>query len=193
MPKSDIGNPFTQVADQAKILALQNTNVSFAALALNMIALPLTMGLISVDIHDKSKAQDVAVPDEWLASVAGLPTISRKGLELLADAMKAKGWVSVAEAIRFVEIEQAANRHNQDGTTPSDPGSKVYSPGASMLLARAERDLPGTIQRFADGAQAFAQAAGGVISFTAEATASIGRGLGAVAEAMRTARDRRDH
>ncbi len=180
-------NDFESIAQQAKSLAAQNTTTDFAAVALNIVALPLTMGCFVIPTDDTSKTKEVAVPDEWLASVAGLPSISRKGLELLADAMKTKGWVSVSEAVRFIEIEQAAlqSTAKQDQSATKATESAV---GASLLLARAERDLPGTIRRFAEGAQSFVEAAGGVLSFTAEKAVWLGKGLGIVAGAMRNLR-----
>lgn len=177
-------NDFKTIAQQAKSLAERNTKTDFAAVALNIVALPLSMGCFLFPTDDTSKTTEVAVPDEWLASVAGLPSISRKGLELLVDAMKAKGWVSVAEAVRFIEIEQAAMLAAQE--TDENATKAAEAPGgASLLLARAEKELPGTIKRFAEGAQTFAQAAGGVLSFTAEKAVWVGKGLGAVAGLMR--------
>jgi hypothetical protein len=178
---------FESIARQAKSLAAENTTTDFAAVALNFVALPLTMGLFCIDVDDKTKTKKVAVPDEWLVAVSGLPVISRKGLELLADAMKEKGWVSLAEAVRFIEIEQDAIKlaTKKDGDVNKAAAS---SAGASLLLARAEKELPGTIKRFAEGAQSFAEATGGVLSFTVEKAVWIGKGLGVVASFMRDIR-----
>ena len=180
-------NDFEAIAKQAKSLAAENTKTDFAAVALNIVALPLSMGCFLLPTDDTSKTKEVAVPDEWLASVAGLPSISRRGLELLADSMKDKGWVSVAEAVHFIELEQAAmltERKTEENATKAAKASV----GASLLLARAEREIPGTIKRFAEGAQSFAEAAGGVLSFTAEKAIWVGKGLGAVAGLMRDLR-----
>lgn len=180
-------NDFESIAHQAQSLSAQNTKTDFTAVALNIVALPLTMGCFFLSTDDSSKTKDVAMPDEWLASVAGLPSISRQGLELMADAMRTKGWVSVAEAVRFIEIERAAI---QASTELDDSAEKVLrsSVGASLLLARAEKELPGTIQRFAEGAQSFVEAAGGALSFTAEKAIWVGKGLGTLAGFMRVLR-----
>lgn len=180
-------NDFESIASQAKQLAVENTKTDFGVVALNIVALPLTMGVFCLDSDDKTKTHEVAVPDEWLASVASLPIISRNGLELLAEAMKAKGWVSVAEAVRFIELEQAASQSTSQAKK-SAAKSNPSTVGASMLLARAEQELPGTIKRFAEGAQSFVEAAGGVLSFTMEKALWVGKGLGAIAGLMRDIR-----
>ena len=180
-------NDFESIARQAKSLAAENTATDFGAVALNIVALPLTMGLFFIDTDDKTKTKEAAVPDEWLAAVAGLPAISRKGLELLANAMSEKGWVSVAEAVDFIEIEQKS-MHSEEKKNESATKAAASSVGASLLLVRAEKELPGTIKRFAESAKSFAEAAGGVLSFTAEKAIWIGKGLGAVASFMRDVR-----
>lgn len=151
--------------------------------ALNALTIPL-LGM-PVDVSDSSRQDETAIGDEWLGAVAGLPTVSSKGLRYLSDALAAKGWVSVREATRFIEIEKAAAAKVRAVEEAHEQRSNV---GAAILLARADRDLPGTISRVAEGAKDLADAAAAMAVFTKEVALVTGRGVGAAAGWLRNLR-----
>lgn len=157
-------------------LARANTRFSWGAIALNAISIPLSG--FAVDVEDKSALKTSRMDDNWLAAVAGLPSISRRGLEFLSAALVSKGWVSVAEALKFVEIEK---EHRQDAEQASFSQSAPENRGAIMLLARAESELPGTLARVAENTKDIAAAALGVLNFTKEVAVFSGKSLGIIA------------
>lgn len=163
-------------------LVAQNTSLDWNAVTLNILALPFVGAVFDVD--DKSALAGIAVEDEWLATASRLPVISREGMELLAKGLEKKGWISVAEAERFVKIERDAFLRRPKDTEPEAASRE----GAAMLLARAEKELPGTLKRIAEGAGDLADAAKGVLMFSTEAAIFAGKGVGALAGWMRHAR-----
>jgi hypothetical protein len=175
---------FQNIAQQAEELSRATTRTNLGHAVLGALLMPLTLGLVVIDPSDRTLSETTAMPDEWLAAVSGLPEISRPGMEFLANVMKTKGWVSVSQALEFVELESAA----QAAAVTAAPD--VAGAGAAMFLARAEKELPGTIARFAEGAKEFGEAAGGVLSFAAEKAIWAGKGLGWLADEMRGFRSR---
>lgn len=175
---------FKQIAVEAQRIAAEHTGTDWGAVAVNTLTILIALTPV-MDTSDKSKLDSTAMHDDWLAAVAGLPSVSKNGLRLLAKAVERKGWVSVAEALDFIHLEEMAQEEAREAMATD---SAKEHRGAAMLLARAEAELPGTIQRFADGAKDFAVAATGVLAFTAEKTLWVGHGLGTVAGWMRQLR-----
>lgn len=164
------------IGRETKELALTKTRLSWGAIALNAITVPLT-GCV-IDVEDKSALRTSQVDDAWLAAVAGLPTISRSGLEFLSAALVHKGWVSIEEALQFVDIEKVQSKESEKIASAK---SSLENRGAVMLLARAESELPGTLARVAEGAKDIAVAALGVLNFTKEVAVFSGKSLGVIA------------
>lgn len=163
-------NNFEVIAAQAAEIADRHTKLDVGSVAINCFLLMFLAPLISTD--DKSAHKTTPIGDDWLAAVAGLPQISKDGLALLAHALEKKGWVSIEEAGRFVQIEIAAGEKERER---AEAVESMEQPGASMLLARAEHELPGTIERFANGAKDFGQAAVDVVAFAANKAALLGK------------------
>lgn len=173
---------FEQIAQQAASLAKENRRVSWDAVTLNVLLVPL-MGWGVVDTTDKAQLSKTPMPDEWLQAVASLPDISQDGLKSLASALTRSGFVSVLDALEFVESERAAL-----SASASRKGGNELASGAAMLLARAEQEAPGSIERFAEAARDLATAAAGAASFTIEKAVWFGKGLGAIANVMKDIR-----
>jgi hypothetical protein len=174
---------FDEIARQAELLAKENRKISWDAVALNVLLVPL-LG-VSRDTTDKRALAQTAMPDEWLQAVASLPAISQDGLKTLAADLAKHGFVSVEAALEFVEAESAAKSNVLAHESIQECQQAI---GAAMLLARAERDLPGSIARFADSARDVVSAAAGVASFTIEKAIWVGKGVGIVATAMKDLR-----
>lgn len=180
---TEIKEGFDLIARRAEEAARENTRIDWESVALNALTIPL-LG-IPINAEDTSKLDSVPMDDEWLGAVSGLPTISKQGLRFLSDAVAAKGWVSVREAVRFIEIEQKAASLQKEKAEGEERRTNV---GTAMLLARAERELPGTIARVTEGAKDLAEAAANVVIFTKEAALATGRSMGAAAEWLRNRR-----
>jgi hypothetical protein len=164
------------LSQETAAIARAKTRISWGAVALNAISIPLSG--VTIDTEDKSALATTAVDDAWLAAVAGLPTVSRRGLEFLSSALGDKGWVSIDEALRFVEIEKS----QRDVAVQAEAAkAAVANRGAAMLLARAESELPGTLARVAENAKDIAIAAVGVANFTKEVAILSGKSLGTAA------------
>lgn len=176
---------FDAIASEAATLVGKHTKTDWGAVAVNAVVLPFLLTPI-MSVEDKSQLKTTAIGDDWLAAVAGLPKVSREGLSLLAKGLEAKGWVSVAEAAEFIRIESDAQRIASEQAKSEQATAR---PGAAMLLARAEHELPGAIHRFAEGAKDFVEAAGGVLAFTVEKTLWVSKGLGAIAAWMKEMRN----
>lgn len=176
---------FEKIAADATALANKHTRVDWEAVAANVFLVPLTMGAIALSTTDKDALKKAAMPDEWLQAVASLPDISQKGLELLATDLSRNGYVSVQAASEFVNLEKTAaeSRKQADSSAKSKPAT-----GAAMLLARAEKELPGSIARFTLMANDVASAAWGFASFTLEKTILAGKGLGSIASMLKDIR-----
>ncbi len=168
---------------EAHEMARASTRLSWGAVALNAVMIPVSG--FAVEVEDKSALKTSRMDDAWLAAVAGLPAISRQGLEYLTGALVAKGWVSIEEALKFVEIEKRQSREFErvESSKPS-----LENRGAVMLLARAESELPGTLARVAEGAKDVATAALGVLNFTKEVAVFSGKSLGVIASWVKSAR-----
>lgn len=179
--------PMTTEAKGLEALAMEANKAgrslvatSWEKVALNALTIPL-LGA-TVDVSDVSRQDEVPIKDDWLGAVAGLPAVSKKGLRHLSDALSEKGWVSVREAIRFVEIEET---EQASAKVDEVARAKRSNAGAAMLLARAEQELPGTIGRIAEGARELAEAATSMALFTKEAAVFTGRTASAAAAWLR--------
>lgn len=173
---------YNAIAAEANRIADRNTTTDWSAVALNAASM-LTLLTPVVETGDTSKLALVAMHDDWLGAVAGLPMISTEGLAFIAKAISGKGWVSCADALKFLKIEEAtqvAAAKKMAGI--SSPAAPFQSQGTAQLLARAEAELPGTIERFAAGAKEAATVATDVLAFTAKNAILVGKGLGATAK-----------
>ncbi|WP_413460729.1 hypothetical protein [Herbaspirillum huttiense] len=170
------------IASQAEDLYQKHQKTDWAAVAANLFLFPITYGVLSINTDDVSELRAAAMPDDWLKAVASLPNLSKKGLATLADDLTKNGFVSVYTARKFVEIE--TNERSEANSSPKE----VASAGSAMILARAEKELPGTIKRFAESAKDVAGAMSGFASFTIEKSILAGKGLGAAAEFLKTLR-----
>lgn len=179
---------FHDIAKQAKLLAKQNEQSDWAKVSINAFLIPASFGSFWLDTTDNSKAKEQAMPDDWLQAVAGLPNVSKSGLNHLAKALTRNGFVSVQDAMDFVEIEQQEMGEEQKKQIGKGKEQQQAS-GAAMLLARAEKDLPGTIDRFVEGTKDIVQAASGAAAFATEKAVWLGKGLGAIAASMKDIRN----
>lgn len=173
---------FERIADEAKSLHRDAQDTDWALVALNLVLFPFVLGP-AVSVADNTKSKEQPMPDEWLQVVSTLKPISKRGLKLLSDALATKGYVSVHDAYSFVEIEQRCAADTEARLKDHTEAASQVT-GAAMLLARAERDLPGTIDRYYEDTKDLIAAASGAAAFAAEKAIWIGKGLGGLAQSL---------
>jgi hypothetical protein len=120
---------------QAKAIAKQHEKIEWGAVAGALLMVcTLAPGSLPEKYTHTRAWSTVAMPDDWLVAVSGLPNISRTGLALLTDQLHLHGFVSVQDAMDFLTLEMGGER------TPLSGGRHVIanSRGAEMLLARAK-------------------------------------------------------
>lgn len=184
---SDKKDNFNEIASQASVLLQQNQETNWSLVCLNVLLIPTTLGALCLPTDDNSKAREKAVPDEWLKAVASLPNVSKEGLGFMTKSLSKKGFVSVQDAIDFVKIEKREMAAQQKIRVDQEK-EQLQATGAAMLLARAEKELPGSIERFIEGTKGIVQAASGVAGFATETAVWLGKGLGTVVNHMRDSR-----
>lgn len=175
-----LDSDLVRVSNYVDEIAREKTSLDRGAMALNVVMVPL-IGFAK-DIEDTRALDTTAVDDAWLAAVAGLPMVSRSGMQFISEALAEKGWVSIREAQQFVALEQ---RHQAEAQARVASEKLVSKAGASMLLARAERELPGTLQKVAEGVKDIAEGAAGLLSFSRDVAVITGKGLGHAARMFR--------
>ncbi|HAT2580745.1 TPA: hypothetical protein I8273_004807 [Aeromonas hydrophila] len=98
----------------------------------------MALGALVADVvaHHK-KLSEERMPDEWLQEVADSQRVSKRGLAHLAKCVQNNGFVSVRDAIRWIEIEGQEDSDKKNGEEKKD---LLAAPGAVSLLTRAGRE-----------------------------------------------------
>lgn len=92
-------------------------------------------GAVGGAVAEKREQKSVAMPDEWLDQVARTPDVSKQGVAHLARCLAQQGFVSVADAVRWLELERQ-EQENQKRLKAVEQGQRA--PGAKALLLRAQ-------------------------------------------------------
>lgn len=180
---------FEGVAKEAKELFLQNQEKDWAKVAVNALLVPLTFGCMGIPVEDNSKSTQQPMPDEWLQVVSQLPIISKDGLALLANALTKNGFISVHDAVTFVEIEQKLMKEQSKALEKTRKQDSQFD-GAVMLLARAESELPGSIERFIQGTKDVVKVTSIAAGFAKSKAEQLSKGLTATTGLMKELRER---
>lgn len=162
-----MANEYTQASREAKALLEANTRFDWERLGLAVALLPVApvLGMLVGGGTTSEDAKKARMPDSWLRTVADIPQLSDKGLAYLSGLLADKGWVSVAEAVEFLKREEAAQTARLEAESAARVeanGIDAIAPkgsGAAYLLARAERQLPGTLGRLTEVAGEIGQGA----------------------------------
>ena len=96
-----------------------------------------TMVNSSLDTTSKNKRNlsDARMPDSWLKEVADSDFLSDEGLKYLTNILNKKGYVSVEDALRYVEIENEIAKKNQK---LKEKEKLLENEGALSILKKAE-------------------------------------------------------
>lgn len=100
-----------------------------------VIGFGLAASAMAMQAYEKKQSLDECrMPDEWLVSVSKSNDISKEGISYLAKCIEKKGYVSVSDALNWVEIEKKMDGRAALKSTIDDGKSQV---GAGMILNRA--------------------------------------------------------
>jgi hypothetical protein len=135
-------HPLDAIEQRVKTLAEESTRIVPWALLANIalfipsmilmtiVPPPLLRGKrLLIDAEDRSALAATAVPDDFYADVANLPNASAEGLRYISDLIASKGWLSVLDAQKFVQIERRQ-------TTDKRNASAARREGFDVLKAR---------------------------------------------------------
>lgn len=114
-----------------------------------VLAAHLPLGLLLVvgsnvadSLAKRKKQSETPMPDEWLQQVSESDNVSPEGIEMLAKALKKRGFVSVKDAINWADHERRlAEKNAKEAALRKKDGSDENISGASMILARAKTEL----------------------------------------------------
>jgi hypothetical protein len=77
-----------------------------------------------------------AVPDDFYADVANLPNVSAEGLRYISDLVESRGWLSVLDTQKFVQIERRQTADNRNASAARREGfGELKSRLAAPVLA----------------------------------------------------------
>lgn len=139
-----------------------------------LIGFGLAISAMAMQAYEKKQSLDECrMPDDWLAGVSDSDRVSKEGISYLAKCIDKKGYVSVSDALNWVEIEKDIDSKNKN-KEQVDAGKKQA--GASMIMNRAVNEC-GFKRTFAAGKEfivdsfdSMGEKAGGIIG---EATSFI--------------------
>ena len=169
---------FHDIAKEAREYVSNNAKTDTDKVLLNL----LTLGAFSIDTEDTRHLESIPMPDAWCESVSELPNISKKGLGILTNDLTKNGFVSVAAARFFLDNEKSVRAKKQEKLRAS---KKLKQVGSAKLLARAEKENPGSIDSFISLSKDIGAAVSGSADDTLEKVAWIGKGLVKAASAFK--------
>lgn len=110
------------------------------------ISLPLaiTVGVVAYTmeaIENKENLDNQNMPDQWLKDVSESKDVSPKGLAFLSKQVSKKGFVTVNDALKFLDIEKEVENKNRENNIENNE----YLDGAKSLLLRAQKECKGLI------------------------------------------------
>lgn len=87
-------------------------DIGTTLLAFLPVALPVSLslmagGFIYSALEKNKNLNETSMPDEWLMLVSESDVVSKKGIAYLARKAEKKGFISIKEAIIFLEIEKS--------------------------------------------------------------------------------------
>jgi hypothetical protein len=88
-----------------------------AKVAMSVFTVPLCFAVADMDPTNRAALLRGPAPDNVLADIAALPSQSENGTTMISSAIDAKGWFSVEEVYRFLNIERESLRQQAKSST----------------------------------------------------------------------------
>lgn len=105
------------------------------------IAVVLTLcACIASAIKKNASLKEQKMPDDWLKKVSESEQISKESVQFLAKKLSKNGFVSVSDALSFLEMEKdiKEKEHKKNQKVKS-----LNNTGAVSLLEKANKEVPG--------------------------------------------------
>jgi hypothetical protein len=109
-------------------------------LVIGSLPLALVVGAVSITMETLSEGKALKtarMDDGWLEKVSNSRDVSKEGLAYLAKGLSKKGYVSVSEAIHFLELEAKSQKATEAATNRDHA---LAGEGAASLLDRAQAE-----------------------------------------------------
>ena len=102
------------------------------------VGLALVVGsMLAESASRHQRRSETPMPDSWLEEISNSEGVSEKGLAFLAKTLEKNGVVSVADAVKWVEIEK---RESQKIRAKQERENNLSLTGAQALIARTKND-----------------------------------------------------
>jgi len=103
------------------------------------ILIAICAGIASA-VKRNSSLKEQKMPDDWLKKVSESEQVSKEGTQFLAKKLSKQGYVSVSDAISFLEME----KENKEQEYQANQKIKnLNNDGAVSLLEKANKESPG--------------------------------------------------
>lgn len=127
--KKDAGL-YNLLAEIGPFLAIANLPLSI---------LVTSVAMITSTVTENKSLNNQPMPDIWLQKVSEVESVSDEGLNFLAKCIEEKGFVSVNEAIKFIEKEnKEAKRKESLLSVNENSNTNMLSEGALNLMNKAK-------------------------------------------------------
>lgn len=103
------------------------------------IVMTICAGIAS-SVKKNSSLKDQKMPDDWLKKVSESDQISKDGVQFLAKKLSKNGFVSVYDAIIFLDLEKEAKEKEYK---ECEKVKNLSNSGAVSLLEKANKEVPG--------------------------------------------------
>jgi hypothetical protein len=114
---------------------------AFFVIANPPIAIVLTIcACIASAIKKETSLKEQRMPDDWLKKVSESEQISKEGVQFLAKKLSKNGFVSVSDALTFLELEKEIKEKEYKANEKAKSLSNI---GALSILEKANKEVPG--------------------------------------------------
>lgn len=97
------------------------------------------LGGFETSKKSKTSLEETRMPDSWLKDVSNSDIISDESLSFLAKRLKKKGFISVADALQFIDLENEICRKK---SAQKEKEKLLENEGALAILKKAEFKFP---------------------------------------------------
>ncbi len=129
--KGQTVNEYDLISTVSALFILVNPPIS--------ILIAICAGIASA-VKRNASLKEQKMPDDWLKKVSESEQVSKEGTQFLAKKLSKNGFVSVSDAITFLEMEKEIkeNEHKENQKVKN-----LNNAGAVSLLEKANKEAPG--------------------------------------------------
>lgn len=130
----------------AKVSPFSNLELEALSVGLAFVNLPLALGLLTISsigdtIEENKNMKSTHMSDAWLKKVSEADGVSPEGLSFLSKRLEKNGFVSVADASKWLSMEEEVAKKAKEAKKKQSLKDAISeSDGASSLLKRAKEE-----------------------------------------------------